>query len=97
MNLSLSEALDRVRKWESHRTRLHVVITADASPMTVNFRGCVSVHGHVIVLDGKNGIDLTLGFVPDLKFTYNDALLEIRGSGWCCYLFGNRPDLKLVK
>lgn len=92
MNLSLSEALNRVHKWERQATKVYGMMLADSSPLVIKFSGHVSIHEQVIILAGEDNFELTLAFLPTMTFKYNDALLEITEPGWCCCIFENKPD-----
>ena len=99
MDLTLPEALDRLRIWESSATELNVMMLGDASAFVLKCKGHVSVHDHGVILAGANGFELTVPLRAAMMFAYNDALLEIRALGWRCCLFEDKtdPGLRLVK
>jgi len=99
VDLSLSETLDRIRKWERQATELNGMLLGDASLYVIKFKGRVAVHAEGFIMSGQNGFELTMPLLPAMTFHYDNTLLEIRALGWRCTLFEDKPDhgLRLVK
>lgn len=95
MNLSLSEALERVRSWERRGTKLYGLVLHGPSPLIIRFSGFVAVHEQAITLGHDETCELILVFLPEMTYTYREAILHIRGSEWHCGIFETKPDYKL--
>ena len=96
MNLSVSEAIERLRNWERKGTKLYGLMLPKSSPLAIRFSGHVSLHEQVIIIAGEHDeSEVTLVFLPEMTYAYNNALLEIRSLGWRCVIFEDKPDYNL--
>ena len=85
MDLAASEALARVRAWETNQSRVNGMVLSDTSQMVVNFAGRVTVENDVITFTGTQ-FEFRLSLAPQMIFKYGDGVLEIRALGWRCVL-----------
>ena len=46
------------------------------------------------MLTAENGFELSMAFVPAMRFTYNESL-DIQALGWRCCLFASKPNTRL--
>ncbi len=53
MNLSLSEALERLSKWENAASEVNGMMLPDSSPCVIKFIAGVSVHNEGIITDRR--------------------------------------------
>jgi hypothetical protein len=86
MDLALSEALARVRTWETKASCINGMLLSDSSLMLVKFTGRVTIMDDVITFM-ETPFEFRLSLTPAMTFKYADATLEIRALGWRCCLY----------
>lgn len=86
MDLAVSEALARIRAWETKRARVTVLVLSSSSLMLVELAGRVTVTKGVITMMGDS-FQLRLSLTPTMTFQYADATLKVIASGWGCCLY----------
>jgi len=87
MDLSPSEALDRIREWERQKRKITCLIVFPGSDMSIALNGRVSVREGGIVLTGYGGCEFTVTHVETVTFQYRNGYLVISGVGWLCGLW----------
>ena len=87
MNPVPLEALSLVHTWQQKQSRVSGIILSHDCGIVIKLTGRVSVCDSAITLAVTDGCEMRLIPIESLTFTYADALLEIRGSGWRCILY----------
>lgn len=96
MDLTVSEFVDILRKWETEGIKISGLLeSTQSSIMQVQFTECaISVKGASITVTGDR-FQVSATLVPTMTFKYSESegdephnsILEVRALAWRCILF----------
>lgn len=90
MDLALSQAIERVRHWETKATTIRGSLFTHSQELQIAFTACASIDGNAIRLRSDKGFKAQIMLTKAMTFRYGDAILEIMTPGWRCILYEPR-------
>ena len=86
MNLAISEAVDRLRRWETQASNIRGSLFTNSQELQITFLARIYIEGDAITLASDTGFKFHLTLSDAMTFRYSEAMLEIRAASWRCIL-----------